>query len=109
MANSFNSNNFYFDKSMYLKDKNLKKRYSIFPIINDDLWQMYKKAESQTWVAEEIDLSKDKFDELKDKARELFSQADNDTSAWHRADAIMECVKFLKERNIYNRELKING
>jgi hypothetical protein len=47
--------------------------------------------------------------ELKDKARELFSQADNDTSAWHRADAIMECVKFLKERNIYNRELKING
>jgi hypothetical protein len=47
--------------------------------------------------------------ELKDKARELFNQADNDTSAWHRADAIMECVKFLKERNIYNRELKING
>jgi hypothetical protein len=47
--------------------------------------------------------------ELKDKARELFSHADNDTSAWHRADAIMECVKFLKERNIYNRELKING
>ena len=47
--------------------------------------------------------------ELKDKARELFSQADNDTASWHRADAIMECVKFLKERNIYNRELKING
>ena len=54
---------------MYLKDKNLKKRYSIFPIINDDLWQMYKKAESQTWVAEEIDLSKDKFDELKDNEK----------------------------------------
>lgn len=51
---------------MYLKDKTLKKRYSIFPIIHNDLWQYYKKAESQTWVAEEIDLSKDKFDELKD-------------------------------------------
>jgi hypothetical protein len=47
--------------------------------------------------------------ELKDKARELFEQAENDTPAWHRADAIMECVKFLKERNIYNREFKING
>lgn len=47
--------------------------------------------------------------ELKDKARELFEQAENDTASWHRADAIMECVKFLKERNIYNRELKING
>ncbi len=47
--------------------------------------------------------------ELKDRARELFEQAENDTASWHRADAIMECVKFLKERNIYNRELKING
>ena len=47
--------------------------------------------------------------ELKDRAKELFSQAENDTAAWHRADAIMECVKFLKERNIYNREFQING
>jgi ribonucleoside-diphosphate reductase beta chain len=54
---------------MYLKDSNIKKRYSIFPIIHNDLWQMYKKAESQTWVAEETDLSKDKFDELKDNEK----------------------------------------
>ena len=54
---------------MYLKDKTLKKRYSIFPIIHNDLWQMYKKAESQTWVAEEPDLSKDKFEELKDNEK----------------------------------------
>jgi hypothetical protein len=47
--------------------------------------------------------------ELKDRARELFAQAENDTAAWHRADAITECVKFLKERNIYNREFKYNG
>ncbi len=47
--------------------------------------------------------------ELKDRARELFAQSENDTASWHRADAITECVKFLKERNIYNRELKING
>ena len=43
---------------MYLKDKALKKRYVIFPIIHNDLWQKYKGAESQTWVAEETDLSK---------------------------------------------------
>lgn len=47
--------------------------------------------------------------ELKDRARELFAQSENDTASWHRADAIMECVQFLKERNIYNREFKING
>jgi len=44
---------------------------------------------------------------LKDRARELFAQADNDTGAWREANAIMECVKFLKERNIYNREFRI--
>ena len=51
---------------MYLKTKSLNKRYSIFPIIHPDLWEDYKKAEKQTWVAEEIDLSKDRYDELLD-------------------------------------------
>jgi ribonucleoside-diphosphate reductase beta chain len=55
---------------MYLKDKTIKKRYSIFPIIHNDLWQMYKKAEAQTWVAEEPDLSKDRFDELKEEEKQ---------------------------------------
>ncbi len=54
---------------MYLKDKTLKKRYSIFPIIHNDLWEMYKHAEAQTWVAEEPDLSKDRFDELKEEEK----------------------------------------
>jgi ribonucleoside-diphosphate reductase beta chain len=54
---------------MYLKGNTLKKRYSIFPIINQDLWERYKQAESQTWVAEEIDLSKDNYDELKDNEK----------------------------------------
>jgi ribonucleoside-diphosphate reductase beta chain len=55
---------------MYLKDKALKKRYVIFPIIHNDLWQKYKGVESQTWVAEETDLSKDKYDELKDNEKQ---------------------------------------
>jgi ribonucleoside-diphosphate reductase beta chain len=49
---------------MYLKTNDLEKRYSIFPITHTDLWEKYKNAEKQTWVAEEIDLSKDFFDQL---------------------------------------------
>lgn len=48
---------------MYLKSNDIKKRYSIFPVTHGDLWEKYKNAESQTWVAEEVDLSKDRFDE----------------------------------------------
>ncbi len=54
---------------MYLKDNTLKKRYSIFPILHPDLWQRYKEAEKQTWVAEETPLDKDKYDELKDNEK----------------------------------------
>jgi ribonucleoside-diphosphate reductase beta chain len=54
---------------VYLKNKDIGKRYSIFPITHNDLWERYKNAESQTWVAEEIDLSKDRFDELKENEK----------------------------------------
>ena len=54
-------------------------------------------------------IEREDLHELKDRARELFAQAENDTASWHRADAIMEVVQFLKERNIYNREFRING
>jgi ribonucleoside-diphosphate reductase beta chain len=39
---------------MYLKNSDTEKRYSIFPIKNQDLWDAYKAAEKQTWVAEEV-------------------------------------------------------
>jgi len=35
------------------------KRFVMFPIIYDDIWQMYKKQVDCFWRAEEIDLSKD--------------------------------------------------
>jgi ribonucleoside-diphosphate reductase beta chain len=54
---------------MYLKSNDVKKRYSIFPVSHNDLWKFYKEAEAQTWVVEEIDLSKDRFDELKDEEK----------------------------------------
>lgn len=49
---------------MYLKKTDKKKRYSIFPIKNKSLWDFYKKMESLVWQAEEVDLSKDKFEDL---------------------------------------------
>lgn len=49
---------------MYLKNTDVEKRYSIFPIKNQSLWDFYKKMETLVWQAEEIDLSKDRFDEL---------------------------------------------
>lgn len=55
---------------MYLKTNELNKRYSIFPVVHQDLWDFYKNAEKQTWVAEETDLSKDKYDELKDDEKD---------------------------------------
>lgn len=55
---------------MYLKNTDTKKRYSIFPIKNQDLWDAYKAAEKQTWVAEEVDLSKDDYDSLKPNEKE---------------------------------------
>jgi ribonucleotide reductase beta subunit family protein with ferritin-like domain len=37
-------------------------RYVIFPIKHTEIWEMYKKAESNFWTAEELDLTKDHKD-----------------------------------------------
>ena len=39
-----------------------KDRYVLFPIRNNEIWEMYKKAESSFWTAEEIDLEPDLVD-----------------------------------------------
>ena len=46
-----------------------EKRYVIFPIQQEPIWRMYKKAVSSFWTVEEIDLSKDMddFTKLKDE------------------------------------------
>lgn len=40
----------------------LSNRFVMFPIKYNAIWQMYKKAESAFWTAEELDLSKDMDD-----------------------------------------------
>ncbi|CAF89527.1 unnamed protein product, partial [Tetraodon nigroviridis] len=51
------------------------RRFVIFPIQYQDLWQMYKKAEASFWTAEEVDLSKDlqHWESLKDDERFFIS------------------------------------
>ena len=47
--------------------------------------------------------------ELKDKARELINNSDNDTASYIKGQTINEIVKFIKEKNIYNeKELHYN-
>jgi ribonucleoside-diphosphate reductase subunit M2 len=42
--------------------KESKRRFVLFPIQYNEIWQMYKKAEASFWTAEEVDLSKDFHD-----------------------------------------------
>jgi ribonucleotide reductase beta subunit family protein with ferritin-like domain len=50
-------------------------RYVMFPIKDQDIWKMYKKAEDLFWRAEEIDLSKDNkdWDTLNDDEKHFIS------------------------------------
>lgn len=54
-----------------------KRRFVLFPIKYNEIWQMYKKAEASFWTAEEIDLSKDITDwknKLNDNERFFISR-----------------------------------
>ncbi|PRY14910.1 ribonucleoside-diphosphate reductase beta chain [Pontibacter ummariensis] len=50
-------------------------RFVLFPIQNDEVWQMYKKAEASFWTAEEIDLGQDlkDWENLNDGERHFIS------------------------------------
>lgn len=40
-------------------------RFSIFPITHPELWRFYKQGQASIWTAEEIDLSADRWGDLK--------------------------------------------
>ena len=52
-------------------------------------------------------ISKEDIEELKSRAIELLKDADNDTSKYYEATAILDTIHYLRERNIYNREFHI--
>ena len=63
------------EKQMDLHEEILSEmgnRFVLFPIKYNSVWQMYKKAESAFWTAEEIDLSKDMNDWEKLSENEQF-------------------------------------
>jgi ribonucleoside-diphosphate reductase subunit M2 len=56
--------------------KESQRRFVLFPIQFNEIWQMYKKAEASFWTAEEMDLSKDLHDwenKLNDNERHFIS------------------------------------
>ncbi|XP_055624795.1 ribonucleoside-diphosphate reductase subunit M2 [Toxorhynchites rutilus septentrionalis] len=64
-----------FDPSIEPLLRDNPRRFVIFPIQYQDIWQMYKKAEASFWTAEEVDLSKDWADwqKLKPEERHFIS------------------------------------
>ena len=50
-------------------------RFVLFPIQHSEVWNMYKKAESSFWTAEEVDLSQDikEFEALTDNERHFLT------------------------------------
>lgn len=57
--------------------KESKRRFVLFPIQYQEIWQMYKRAEASFWTAEEIDLSHDISDwnyRLNDNERYFISR-----------------------------------
>lgn len=57
------------ENELLLSEK--ERRWVIFPIQQDSIWNMYKKAEANFWTTEELDLSKDlkDFNKLNDNEK----------------------------------------
>lgn len=69
------TSNMHFDPSIEPLLKDNPRRFVIFPIVYQDIWDMYKKAEASFWTVEEVDLSKDMADweNLKQSERKFIS------------------------------------
>ncbi|KAG5219981.1 Ribonucleotide-diphosphate reductase [Salix suchowensis] len=70
----FDTSNFALGEEPLLKES--RRRFVLFPIQYNEIWQMYKKAEASFWTAEEMDLSKDIHDwtnKLNDGERHFIS------------------------------------
>jgi len=50
-------------------------KYTVLPVLHDDIYQMYKKAVASFWIAEEIDLSKDvnEWEKMEDNEKYFIS------------------------------------
>ena len=84
--------------------KENKSRFTLFPIVHKDVWQMYKKAEASFWTAEEVDLSK----RINDLGLKSFFLAD--CYAYHVGGGVSKQVKAqrlfysLRSRILYSKK-----
>lgn len=84
----------------YLKSNETDKRYSIFPVAHQDLWNFYKDAEAQHWVAQETDFSMDDYDSLKPEEKEYLKAI---LAFFTVSDGLVIdnlCINFMQEANI---------
>ena len=82
--------------------KENKDRFVLFPIQNQEVWQMYKKAEASFWTAEEIDLSHDQkdWDKMSDNERHFVKHV---LAFFAASDGIVNenlAVNFIREVQI---------
>lgn len=92
-------------------------RLTIFPIKYDEIWDMYKKAVSSFWTAEEIDLSKDNddFNKLNDNEKyfirhilAFFSSSDTIVNI-NLGERFMNDVKVLEAKFFYAFQMAIEN
>ena len=79
-----------------------KKRFVLFPIQYDDIWEMYKKAQASFWAVEEVDLGHDlkDWEKLTDNERHFISHV---LAFFAASDGIVNenlAVHFLREVQI---------
>ncbi len=78
-------------------------RFVMFPIRHNDIWEMYKKAQSAFWTAEEIDFGKDRSDweeALSENERFFIKHV---LAFFAASDGIVNenlCVRFMEEVKI---------
>ena len=94
-----------------------EKRYVIFPIKQEPIWNMYKKAMSSFWTPEEIDLSKDMddFTKLKDEEQHFiknvlaFFAASDGIVNENLVERFCNEVKILEAKFFYGFQIAIEN
>ncbi len=107
-----------FDESQEPILKENRKRFVIFPIEHNDLWEFYKNAEAMFWTAEEIDLAQDLDDwnnKLTDDERHFISYvlaffaASDGIVNENLALNFMREVQYPEARSLYGFQIMIEN
>jgi ribonucleoside-diphosphate reductase beta chain len=94
-----------------------KNRFVLFPIVHDDIWQMYKKEEASFWTAEEIDLTADLADweKLNEGERHFithvlaFFAASDGIVNENLATSFLEMVQFPEAKCFYGFQIMMEN